>query len=65
MYIITLLEFIFLSVFIIWFIWYYSNEEVTLIVKIVVFIDLFIIFGMILLLPLDIYIKIRMEINNI
>jgi hypothetical protein len=61
MYILTLLEFIFLFIFILWFIWHYSNDEVTLVVKIVVFCDLFIIFGMFILLPLDIFIKIRME----
>ena len=64
MYILILIEFILLFFYIIWFIWFYSNDEVTIFVKIIIFIDLFIIFGLMLLLPLDIYIKTRIEKSN-
>lgn len=50
-----------LCVFIVWFIQHHSNKDVSLYVKATVFVDWLLSFGMILLLPMDVYLRIKSE----
>ncbi|KAL4493159.1 hypothetical protein ABPG72_003244 [Tetrahymena utriculariae] len=65
MYLVAYVELGCLCIFTLWFIQHHSNKEVSLFVKLVVFIDWFLSFGQILLLPVDVYLKIYSQQNNI
>lgn len=65
MYNIVYVEMACLSVFIVWFIQHHSNKEVSLAVKLTVFVDWLLSFGMILLLPMDVYLIIASQQSGI
>jgi hypothetical protein len=64
MYIITLGEFAFTAIFIGYMIYTYSNKHVSAVVKISVFVTNMLSIGLVLMLPLDVYITRRNKQNG-